>query len=166
MNSESVNRPAITINARKFDGKIHRSWKAKLIEQKGSLLIFVGEFSREVNHPDLGVVEKGTTSHEYYWLDRWYNAFRFHQPNGDFRNFYCNINMPPTFADQTLDYVDLDIDVLVDRDFRYRILDQEEFLKNSRKYNYPKPTIEKANGSLEQVIDLIEKRTFPFDFKV
>jgi len=79
----SQNQKKITINSRKFDGKIHRSWQAESIAQKDSLLIFVGEFDKEVKHSHLGVIRRGTISYEYYWLDRWYNVFRFHEPDGD-----------------------------------------------------------------------------------
>ena len=103
----------IQINARKFDNKIHRSWKCKFIEQRDSLLIFAGEFDREITHNDLGIIRRGTVSYEYYWLDRFYNIFRFHEPEGSLRNFYCNVNVPPTFENGVLDYIDLDIDVLV-----------------------------------------------------
>ena len=105
------------INSRKFNGKIHRSWKADLIKKQDSLLIFVGEFEKEVKHSELGVIGRGTISYEYYWLDRWYNIFKFFEPNGNLRNFYCNLNMPPEFKEGVLDYIDLDIDVLVSKNF-------------------------------------------------
>ncbi len=153
----------ITINSRKFDGKIHRSWKARLIEQKNSLLIFVGEFENEVKHPQLGVIRPGTISYEYYWLDRFYNIFRFLEPDKSLRNFYCNLNLPPTFQNYVLDYVDLDIDLVVWTDFRYEILDAEEFEENGEKYNYSKNLKQTVNSSVEELINLIENRKFPFD---
>ena len=124
------------INSRKFNGKIHRSWKADLIKKQDSLLIFVGEFEKEVKHSELGVIGRGTISYEYYWLDRWYNIFKFFEPNGNLRNFYCNLNMPPEFKEGVLDYIDLDIDVLVSKNFEVKILDREEFEENSKKFGY------------------------------
>ncbi|HVF29506.1 MAG TPA: hypothetical protein VNA22_00995, partial [Pyrinomonadaceae bacterium] len=70
----------ITINSRKYDGTIRRAWTCEFIEQRDSLLLFVGEFEAAVEHRDLGRIEAGTVSYEYYWLDRWYNIFRFHEP--------------------------------------------------------------------------------------
>lgn len=70
----------VSINSRKFDGKIHRSWKAEFVEQKNTLLLFVGVFDEEIRHPQLGLIRRGTVSYEYYWLDRWFNVFRFHEP--------------------------------------------------------------------------------------
>lgn len=153
----------VTINARKFDGEIHRSWNCELVERIDQLLIFVGVFNEEIAHPDLGIIRPGTVSYEYYWLDRWYNIFRFHEPEGALRNFYCNINTPPTYEDEVLNYVDLDIDLLVSEDFRIQILDLEEFEINRKKLGYPKSTIENAFSGLSELIDLVERKHFPFD---
>lgn len=153
----------VTINSRKFDGKIHRSWKARWIKKKGSLLVFVGEFEEEVKHSNLGLIRRGTLSYEYYWLNRFYNVFRFHEPDDSLRNFYCNINLPPTFENYVLDYVDLDIDVLVWQDFSFEILDLDDFAENSKKYGYSKELIQKVEENLKGVLDLIENKKFPFN---
>lgn len=156
-------RNIVTINSRKLDGKIRRSWKAELIEQKDSLLVFVGEFDEEVIHPDLGVIRRGTVSYEYYWLDRWYNVFRFHEPEGELRNFYCNLNMPPQFDGMILDYIDLDIDVLVWRDFSFEILDLEDFEKNAAIYRYSKEILVNTSKNLDVLLGMIKMKEFPFD---
>ena len=77
----------ITVNSRKLDGTIRRSWNCELVEDHGSLMIFVGKFDEDVRHPDLGHIKKDTVSYEYYWRDRWYSIFRFHEPSGSLRNF-------------------------------------------------------------------------------
>ena len=156
---------SVTINSRKFDGNIHRSWKCELIGRKDSLLVFVGEFVEEVSHPKLGLIRRGTVSYEYYWLDRWFNVFRFHEPEGDLRNFYCNINLPPKFQDSVLDYIDLDIDILVWKDFSFEVLDLDEFEENTKKFSYSNDLKLKVQESQGELIKMIERREFPFDFK-
>lgn len=156
----------VTINSRKFDGQINRSWKARLIGRNDSLLTFVGEFEEEVNHLNLGVIRRGTISYEFYWLDRWFSIFRFHEPEGDLRNFYCNINMPPVFIGRVLDYIDLDIDVLVWNDFRLEILDLEDFEENAKKFNYSEDLKLRAQKSLDELLKMIEEKIFPFDFQI
>jgi protein associated with RNAse G/E len=151
------------INARKYDGSIHRSWQAKLIEETSAYWLFEGVFDSQVRHSDLGIIEKGTISYEYYFKNAWFNVFRFHQPTGEFRNFYCNLNLPPTFENNILDYVDLDLDILVGKDFQIRLLDEKEFDDNSKKFLYGKETIEGVGRSLKIVLNLIESREFPFN---
>ena len=110
----------------------------------------------------MGSISRGTVSHEFYWPERWYNVFRFHEPDGRFRNYYCNITMPPTFADGILDYVDLDIDVVVRAELGYDVLDQDDFARNSTKYGYPPELIQKVHDSLNDLTTEIANRQFPF----
>lgn len=155
----------ITINARKFDGSVHRSWTADLVTAQGSFLLFLGRFENDVTHPDLGFIRRGTFSYEYYWLDRWYNVFRFHEPEGTFRNFYCNINRPPEFDGRSLNYVDLDIDVLVTADGTLRTLDMDEFEENAKRFAYPQDIRNSVSLALEELLLLIKTRDFPFELE-
>ena len=151
----------ITVNSRKYDGSIRRTWTCELIEQQGSLLAMVGEFDMTVDHRDLGRIEKGTISHEYYWLDRWYSVFRFHEPSGSLRNFYCNINMPPSFSGDVLDLVDLDIDVLVWPDLSHHVLDRDDYERNATRFGYPNHINEKVEEALNELLELIKTRNLP-----
>ena len=100
---------------------------------------------------------------EYYWLDRWYNIFRFGDAIGGLQRFYCNVNQPPRFDGRVLSYVDLDIDVLVERDFSYQVLDLEDFLTNARRYGYPKEVQANARRALDELVEMIKARMFPFN---
>ncbi len=152
----------VTINSRKFDGSIGKSWKCELVEQARNLLVFVGVFDREISHEHLGVVKRGTISYEYYWLDRWYNVFKFHEPDGSFRDYYCNINMPPTFENGVLDYVDLDIDILVAQNGTYSILDSDEFEENAVKHEFSDDLRADVFRAVDELTAMIESREFPF----
>jgi protein associated with RNAse G/E len=153
----------ITVISRKYDQTISRRWKCRLLEERPPLLVFSGEFDTNVEHVHLGSIRRGTVSHEFYWLDRWYNVFRFHEPNGRFRNYYCNIGMPPTFSSGVLEYVDLDIDVIVWPDRRVDILDREDFEANVAKFSYPPNVITGAATAIEDLLNAIERQDFPFD---
>lgn len=157
---------AITVRTYKYDGTEHRHWRAQISLQQGSLLVLDAKFEEEIQHPLLGTISPETLSIEYYWLDRWYNIFRFVQPEGELRNFYCNVNVPPVFENNVLSYIDLDIDILVAPDFSYNILDEDEFAINAKRFNYPTEVRRRSLEALEELIALIEKRAFPFsEFK-
>jgi len=127
------------------------------------MLVFLGEFDFDVDHPDLGQISKGSYSLEYYWLDKWFNVFRFYEPDGRFRNFYCNVNMPPEFDGSVLDYVDLDLDLFVGSDMMAKVLDRDEFEKNSLVYGYGEEIVENALAALEELMLRNKARDFPFD---
>ena len=120
-------------------------------------------FNEMIEHELLGTISAGTISTEYYWLDRWYNVFRFSDPNQTLKNFYCNINQPPSFDGHVLSYIDLDIDVLVAPDFTYKILDVDDFDENAKRYGYPDDVQANARRALAELISLIEVRAFPFN---
>jgi protein associated with RNAse G/E len=119
-------------------------------------------FEEEVEHDLLGTISSGTISTEYYWLDRWYNVFRFSGADGKLRNYYCNVNQPPRFDGRVLSYIDLDIDVLVAPDLTYKILDVEDFEANARRYAYPEDVQANARQAVAELTGLIESRAFPF----
>ena len=154
---------AIVVSVRKYDGVEHRRWPAQIARIEGSLLVLDAVFENEIEHDLLGTISSGTISTEYYWLDRWYNVFRFSDPDGRLKNFYCNVNQPPVFDGDVLSYIDLDIDVLVAPDLTYKILDVEDFEENAKRYDYPNDVLANARQALTEVIELIESRAFPFN---
>jgi protein associated with RNAse G/E len=154
---------SILVSVRKYDGLEHRRWPARIASIDGPLLVLDAVFDEEIEHDLLGTISSGTISTEYYWLDRWYNVFRFSDPDGRLKNFYCNINQPPTFDGRVLSYIDLDIDVLVAPDLTYKTLDVEDFEENAKRYDYPHEVQVNARQALTEVIELIESRAFPFN---
>jgi protein associated with RNAse G/E len=153
----------IIVKTCKYDGKPHRSWRAEILEQTEKSLVLLGVFDTPVEHSQLGTIQAGTLSYEYYWFDRWYNVFRFHEPDGALRNFYCNVNMPPKLEGDVLSYVDLDIDIFVSKDFEIAIWDVDEFEENAVRYKYPSEVMRKAQETVGEVTHLIEARLFPFE---
>jgi protein associated with RNAse G/E len=153
----------ITVRSFKYDGTEHRRWRASLLRRASSLIELDATFDEEVRHTLLGTILPGTRSIEYYWLDRWYNVFRFLTPTGELRNYYCNVNVPPVFDGRVLSYIDLDMDILVAPDLSFSILDEDEFEMNAARYHYPPQVRRRARRALPELVALIESRRFPFD---
>jgi protein associated with RNAse G/E len=157
-----VDESPITVRSLKYDGRVHREWRARLVARADSLVVVEGVFESEVRHPLLGTLAVGTRSTEYYWTDRWYSVFRFREPGGTLRNYYCNVNRPARFDGRALTFVDLDIDVLVAPDFSYSVLDEDEFAAHAARYEYPREVHEQVPRALADLIEMIEGRRFPF----
>lgn len=153
----------VKVEALKYDGTVHRAWSCNLIDENEDLWELVGVFETEINHPLLGIIRPGTVSHEYYWKNRWFNVFRFHEPTGELRNFYCNVNQPPILKNNFLRYIDLDIDILVAPDLNFQIVDLDEFEENAAKFNYPAEIVAKSQNSLSELVEMIRGKRFPFD---
>ena len=153
---------SITVRVLKHDGAEYRRWNANLRRREGELIVLDAEFEVEVTHESLGIIPKGTRTIEYYWLNRWYNVFRFLNDDGSTRLFYCNVNTPPAIAEGVISYIDLDIDVLINPDFSYQVLDLEEFEVNAELYKYSLQTRRNAQAAVEELKQMIEGRQFPF----
>ena len=147
------NDDGVLVRALKYDGTERRRWFGRLARHDGPLIVLDAVFDEEIQHDLLGTIASGTVSAEYYWFDRWYNVFRFNE------RFYCNVTQPPAFDGSVITYVDLDIDVLVESDFSYRILDLEDFEASA----YPAEIDQSARQALEELITRIETRSFPFN---
>lgn len=159
-----MSRDIVTVNSLRFDRTVKRSWNCDLVEHVGDRIVLLGEFQVDVEHRDLGLIHTGTRSREYFWLDRWYNVFLFFEPDGNFRNIYCNINVPPTYDSRVLEYVDLDIDIVVWPDRSYEILDQGEFEQNAIQYSYSDEIKARVNSAVEDLSAMAEDERFFRDF--
>jgi len=152
-----------SIQSNKYDGGVNRSWECELIDAKESLYILKGTFKKKINHEYIGVIRPNTISIEYFWRDKWFNVFKFISPNGKLLGFYCNISKPPHIFNSALSFVDLDLDIFVDKNFNIKVLDEDEFRENSHKYSYPQSVIIKAKETINELISMIENREFPFN---
>lgn len=152
----------IVVRSCKHDGRVSRSWPARVARLEGSLIVLDAFFAEEVRHTLIGTIEAGTLSTEFFWTDRWYSVFRFQTPSGGLLKFYCNINTPPTLEAGALSYIDLDVDLLVQPDYSYQVLDEEEFERHAEFYRYPPAYRARVQEALEELRHLIQNRQFPF----
>ncbi len=157
-----TNPDQITVRVLKYDGSEYRRWNAMIARQDGSLLVLDAAFDVDVQHELLGEISRGTRTIEYYWLDRWFNVFRFLASDRTTKMFYCNVNMPPIVSGGMLSYVDLDIDILVQPDFSYQVLDLDEFAMNAERYGYPEQIKRQSQSAVDELISMIDARQFPF----
>ena len=126
-----------TVISRSYDLSIRRTWTAELVLQSPEALVLEGRFESEVRHSELGLIANGTRSRETFIFGEWFNHFAFFEPDGQLRNHYFNVSMPVKVAGSEVDYVDLDIDVVVWPEGTVGVLDLDEFEQNSARFAYP-----------------------------
>jgi uncharacterized protein len=71
--------------------------------------------------------------------------------------------MPPTMTDDVVDFVDLDVDLIVWPDGGYELLDLDDLERNSVKYAYPEEIKAKVLKEAEILIQAASASQFPFD---
>lgn len=67
----------------------------------------------------------GTLTIGYYWIDRPYNVYHWIDSQGTTLAYYFNLSGPVTFTPDTVEWEDLEVDVLVTSDGRARVLDED-----------------------------------------
>jgi len=152
----------ITVRVLKYDGTEYRRWNARVARCDESLIVLDAEFEYDVMHEVLGEIPRGTRTAEYYWINRWYNIFQFLENHGSIRLWYCNINTPPTLENGMLSYIDLDIDVMVQPDFTYQVLDTDEFEQNVKLFGYEDEVRREVQRAIGEITSMIKARQFPF----
>lgn len=155
--------PEITVNARDLGGNLKKSWKCRKLNSEGSTLVLLGQFSDDIRHGELGLIHAGTLSYEYFFPNCWYNIFRFEHPFGGLRNWYCNITKPPLISKDSVEYVDLEIDVLIWPDRSFKILDVDEYEQSASEHQLSEADREQASFALTEVLALFRDGRFPFD---
>ena len=152
----------ISVRVLKYDGAEYRRWHATIARREDPLIVLDAQFADDVQHDLLGDIRRGTQTIEHYWLHRWYNIFRFLETDGTTKLFYCNVCMPPSLSGGVLSYIDLDIDILVQPDWSFQVLDLEEFAANAQHYGYPDLVKCQTHKAVAELISMIETRQFPF----
>ncbi|MDZ4699336.1 MAG: DUF402 domain-containing protein [Rhodothermales bacterium] len=100
---------------------------------------------------------------QYYFTDRWYNVMHMCDSTGSDWAMYINLCAPAVLDGDTLTWVDLDLDYLVTLDGEVKLLDEEEFAQNSKRWRYPKAMVDTVRDVTDNLAGLIDDAAFPFN---
>ncbi|WP_119068152.1 DUF402 domain-containing protein [Aggregatilinea lenta] len=155
--------PLWQLVVRKYDGRLHITLPLHLMDDNGSRLWLRTPLGGEVKHLTRGKSWAITRpSDMFFWRDRWYNVYVNYDEAWQFRNFYCNVGLPPEIRDGEISYVDLDLDVQIWADGRAEILDEDEFDEHRVQFGYPDTVQEAARGAVEDLLALWRSGAEPF----
>ncbi len=149
------------IHSYKHDGSIHRSWdEAVLIEQNEEYLVF-GNDRTLVQESDGRTWRTKEPAILFFYKNRWFNIISQFKSDGIY--YYCNIASPFIIEDETIKYIDYDLDLRVFADNSYKILDKIEYKHHKEKMEYPKEIDNILNKELKNLIMLVKEKNGPFD---
>ena len=153
----------IIIKAYKYENKLHYKWKSNLIEKTDKYIIGRARPGRVLHHytrDNKFVMDNWSI--EFFLKDYWFNVM-VDIKKGDIVQYYCNVAKPPKITENNIiSFVDLDFD-LVKKNGEWSVLDEDDFKKNQKKYDYSKELIQKAKVKLEELKKRIENNKFPFN---
>lgn len=154
----------IKIIAKKHDNSFHRSWeKNTILKNTAKEIIGVNERTL-VTNSDLSSFRTTNRALFYFSKEKWFNIIHIDDHLNPY--YYCNLSSPHEVKDDVLTYVDYDIDVEVDKNFNYQVLDLNEFEMNKIHFNYSNQIDNLLKASMKDLIKTIEKRELIFSKEI
>jgi len=122
------------IHSYKHDGSIHRAWdEAILLDETDEYLVF-GNDRTKVIESDGRSWKTKEPAIMYFFKDKWYNVIGQYKKDGIY--YYCNIASPYIIEDDTIKYIDYDLDLRVFPNGSFKVLDRGEYKYHKRIMNY------------------------------
>jgi len=152
------------VQAMKYNGDKHFSYPSQMISQDPEVITVYGPPGRRLLHPGRGLdMSMENMTIDFFFPGRYYNVFAGFNLDGSFRHYYCNLCLPPELDAGQLTWVDMDLDLVVRPDLTYVVDDEDEFAERTIAWSYPPELVQTLRSALEELIALVESRSFPFD---
>jgi len=124
------------IRCYKHDSTFHREWDEAVILDETDDYIVCGNYKTKVVESNGHSYRTKEPAILYFYKHNWYNVIAQLKPFGLF--YYCNIASPYVIDNDTIKYIDYDLDLRVFPDRSYKVLDRNEYKYHRRIMHYPK----------------------------
>jgi protein associated with RNAse G/E len=144
---------------RKFDGSVKGPWRGDLVEETpgGWLVVFYDRPPHRVRG------ETVIYALQYFSLERPLVVLVNFDERGHILEYQCDASFPATIAGRRIDYVDLDLDMMVDGDGVVIDRDFDQFEERRVTMGYSEEAVRLAHEGLALAHELLERRAEPFD---
>ncbi len=148
------------IHGYKHDGNIHRSWdEAVLLEIHDNYLIF-GNEKTKVTESDGRTWRTKEPAVLYFFYNNWYNIIGQYKKIGVY--YYCNMASPFIIEENTIKYIDYDLDLRVFPDGSFKVLDRGEYKYHKKIMNYPEEIDTILKYELTNLINMVRNKENAF----
>lgn len=153
----------LKIHSYKHNSKIHRSWdEATYLGEDDEYMIFA-------NYKTLVIESDGRTWRTkepaimFFSKKNWFNIIGQLKDSGIY--YYCNIASPFVIEEDTIKYIDYDLDLRVFPDGSFKVLDRGEYQYHKKKMNYSDDLDKILKEELTILIEKARGKISPFDKK-
>ena len=153
----------LQIQCYKHNKKVHRAWsEAIVLDVKKDYIVFG-------NNKTLVIESEGTTWRTkeptvmYFFKNKWYNVIAQMKKDGIY--YYCNIASPFIIEENTIKYIDYDLDLRIFPDNTYKVLDESEYEYHKKIMKYSLDLQKIIEFKLNELIKRFKCKSFPFDKK-
>ncbi|AKU80197.1 uncharacterized protein associated with RNAses G and E [Spiroplasma turonicum] len=151
-----------TVHAYKHNGNLYRAWEnvriSRLSNDESLIVINEEVLITEFNGRKWKTTEPAIW---FFYPNQWFNIICMFKK--DAIHYYCNIASPFLLEDNTIKYIDYDLDLKVFNDLSYKILDLREFNRNRINWSYSREIVEKVWESIDYLKKLIKSNDGVFN---
>jgi len=154
----------LQIQCYKHNGKIHRAWsEAIVLDFKKDYIVF-GNDRTQVIESEGNVWRTKEPAIMYYFKDKWFNIIAQLKKDGIY--YYCNIASPFIIEENTIKYIDYDLDLRIFPSGDYKILDKGEYNYHKKLMKYSDDLDIIINKAMDELIGFYCENAVMFDEKV
>ena len=151
----------IRIQAYKHDGEFHRMWShAYVLEDNEDYIILCSIKAR--------VIENGGrvwhTKEPALFIcfkKEWFNVIAMIKETGV--HYYVNLASPSIFEDNFIRFIDYDLDVKLFPNGSKKLLDESEYRRHAKEYEYSDSIKEHLNDAVKKLYRKMDEKEFPFN---
>lgn len=151
------------IQCYKHNSKIHRCWSEAVILDIKKDYIVCGNNKALVIESDGRTRKTREPAVMYFFKNKWFNVIAQLKKEGI--SYYCNIASPYIIEDNTIKYIDYDLDLRVFPDGGFRVLDRNEYNYHRKIMHYPQELHIILKSELSSLIEMKRENIGPFSKK-
>ena len=151
----------LAIQCYKHDGSLHRCWDRGLVLANNNDFVVVATKRAKVmenNGRRWFTKEPAVT---IFSKNEWWNVICMLKEDGIC--YYCNIASPALVNHKMIKYIDYDLDAKLFPNGDIRILDEKEYLRHKKMYEYSDDLDVVLKYQTEDIVQRMKDRKWPFD---
>ena len=152
---------SIYIQSFKHNGTLHRTWAKGYVMEANEERIVCVTNKTWVSESDGRKWITREPAIYFFYPDRWYNVISMIRKTGIY--YYCNIASPSIYDGESLKNIDYDLDLKVNPQYHWNVLDEDEYEEHGLEMNYSLDLKRAIEKGLNQCIDCVEDKESPFD---
>ena len=153
----------LSIHSYKHNSKIHRSWdEATFLAEDEEYMIFAN-YKTLVIESDRRTWRTKEPAIMFFSKHNWFNIIGQIKQNGIY--YYCNIASPFVIEEDTIKYIDYDLDLRVFPDGSFKVLDRGEYKYHKKIMKYSDDIDMILRSELTALINKVRNKQRPFDKK-
>ncbi|UUD35533.1 DUF402 domain-containing protein [Mycoplasmopsis caviae] len=154
----------VNVQAFKYNGELYRQWNGVKVLRNTTQHYVLLMYKTKVAEAN----KKSWVYRKYVlWFlpkNSMYNALILLKQKSNY--VYVNLASKPVYEDNTIKFIDLDLDVKSYPRKQFSIVDREEFLFNSKELKYPKKLINMIADSLDEIVNKHNNNEYFFNSDV